>query len=195
MPRLSTPSRASVAVPSRQRNVRWIRIRPPRSSSPNCRGGAATRWLAERQGLTDADARLLLRQSPDNYVVERTRLVKQARAAGQRDVANFYQSLKRPTMSQWAVLAAADDADAVNDVVAATKDLAEVQAGGSNAAALATATKKRKAALEALVDRGVAALGQSDAGAESRRGEIRGMIDQLSCHPELAESWIDANVA
>lgn len=145
--------------------------------------------------MTDAaDARLLLRQPPDNYVAERTRLVKQARADGQRDVANFYQSLKRPTMSQWAVLAAADDADAVNDVVAATNDLAKVQAGGSNAAALATATKKRRTALEALVDRGVRALGKSDASAESRRAEIRGMIDQLSRHPELAKSWIDGTL-
>ena len=145
--------------------------------------------------MTDAaDARSLLRQPPDNYVAERTRLVKQARADGQRDTANFYQSLKRPTLSQWAVLAAANDADAVNDVVAATEDLAKVQAGGSNAAALTVATKKRRTALEELVDRAVRALGQSEAGAESRRAEIRGMIDQLSRHPELAESWIDGTL-
>ena len=141
-----------------------------------------------------ADARLLLRQSPDNYVAERTRLVKQARADGQRDSANFYQSLKRPTLSTWAVLAAADDADAVNDVIAATNDLAKVQAGGSNAAALAAATKKRRSALEALVDRAVGALGEWEPGAESRRAEIRGMIDQLSRHPELAASWIDGTL-
>ncbi len=120
--------------------------------------------------MTDAaDARLLLRQSPDDYVAERTRLVKQARADGQRDTANFYQSLKRPTLSTWAVLAAADDADAVNDVIAATNDLAKVQAGGSNAAALTSATKKRRSALEALVDRAVGALREWEPGAEARR--------------------------
>jgi hypothetical protein len=145
--------------------------------------------------LSDAgDARLLLRQSPDNYVAERTRLVKQARADGQRDTANFYQSLKRPPQSVWAVLAAADDADAVNNVVAATNDLAKVQAGGSNAASLTAATKKRRTALEALVDGAVRALGQWEAGGEPRRAEIRGIIDQLSRHPELAESWIDGTL-
>ncbi|MEP7202242.1 MAG: hypothetical protein ABI894_06505 [Ilumatobacteraceae bacterium] len=141
-----------------------------------------------------ADARLLLRQSPDDYVAERTRLVKQARAEGQRDVANFYQSLKRPPLSAWAVLAAAGDADAVKDVMAATNELAKVQAGGSNAAALNTATKKRRTALEALVDRAVRALDEHNAGGEARRAEIRGMIDQLSRHSELAESWIEGTL-
>lgn len=158
---------------------------------------AATRHAGglKATGLSDAgDARLLLRQSPDDYVAERTRLVKQARADGQRDTANFYQSLKRPPLSVWAVLAAADDADAVKDVVAATNDLAKVQAGGSNAASLTAATKKRRTALEALVDGAVRALGKWEAGGEPRRPEIRGIIDQLSRHPELAESWIDGTL-
>jgi NACalpha-BTF3-like transcription factor len=145
--------------------------------------------------LTDAaDARLLLRQSPDDYVAERTRLVKQARAAGDRETANFYQSLKRPPLSVWAVLAAADDAAAVNEVMAATRELAKVQAGGSNAGALTTATKKRRTSLEALVERAVRALAKTESGAEARRAEIRGMIDQLSRHPELADAWIDGTL-
>ena len=51
--------------------------------------------------------------APDQYVAERDRLVKQARSAKDRASATFYQSLKRPTVPLWAVLAAGHDADAV----------------------------------------------------------------------------------
>ena len=145
--------------------------------------------------MTDAaDARLLLRQSPDNYVAEQTRLVKQARADGQRDSANFYQSLKRPTLSTWAVLAAADDADAVNDVIAATNDLAKVQAGGSNAAALRDCDQEASVGTGGVGGSCGWRLGEWEPGAESRRAEIRGTIDQLSRHPELAASWVDGTL-
>lgn len=141
-----------------------------------------------------ADARLLLTESPDNYVAERARLVKQARAAGDRASAGFYQALKRPNLSLWAVLSAGDDASAVNGLVSATTELAEIQGGGAGASALSAATQHRRNALEALVDRGVKALAKSVAGAASRRAEIRDIIDQLSRHPNIAETWIDGTL-
>jgi hypothetical protein len=140
------------------------------------------------------DARVLLRLPPDDYVSERTRLVKLARADGDRARATFLQSLKRPNLALWAVLAAADDGEAVRALMAATTELAEVQAGGARATALSTATRYRRVALEALVDRAVAALARSLPSAEARRGEIRDIIDQLSRHPELAETWIDGTL-
>lgn len=140
------------------------------------------------------DARVLLGRPPDDYVGERTRLVKLARAAGDRARATFLQSLKRPNLALWAVLAAADDGEVVRALMAATTELAEVQAGGARATALSTATRYRRVTLEALVDRAVAALARSVPSAEARRGEIRDIVDQLSRHPELADHWIDGTL-
>jgi hypothetical protein len=137
-----------------------------------------------------ADARALLRVAPGDYVAERTRLAKEARAAGHRAVAGAYQALKRPNLSMWAVLAAADDADAVRAVVTATADLAKVQAGGSDAGAVSKASQHRRKALESLVDAAVKALARFEPGAEARRAEIRGIVDQLSRHEDLADGWI-----
>ena len=140
------------------------------------------------------DARVLLSQPPDDYVGERTRLVKLARAGGDRARATYLQSLKRPNLALWAVLAAGDDGEAVRALMAATTELAEVQAGGARATALSTATRYRRVTLEALVDRAVAALAGSVPSAAARRGEIRDIIDQLSRHPELADTWIDGTL-
>ncbi len=64
------------------------------------------------EGMTGAepDARALLQVAPDDYVAERSRLVKLARAEHDRAKVAFYQSLKRPNLSLWAVLAAGGDA-------------------------------------------------------------------------------------
>jgi hypothetical protein len=144
--------------------------------------------------IDTADARALLRVPPDEYVAERTRLVKQAKADKDRPLADFYQSLKRPPLSLWAVLAAGDDADAVNDVVSITSKLGETQAGAGTAGAVAAATKDRRKAIEALVNKAVKSLGADDKSAEARRAEIREIVDQLSRHPELAASWIDGTL-
>ena len=141
-----------------------------------------------------ADARVLLDVAPDQYVTERDRLVKQARAAKDRGSAAFYQSLKRPTVPLWAVLAGGDDAKAVDAVMKVTTELGDIQGGSTKAAELAAATQRRRKALETFVDRAVKALSQWDAGAEKRRPEIRSIVDQLSRHPDLAETWVDATL-
>jgi hypothetical protein len=139
------------------------------------------------------DARVLLEVAPDQYVTERTRLVKQARADKDKERAGFYQSLKRPSVGLWAVLAAGD-AEVVGKILAVTTELGDVQAGGSNPASLAASTQTRRKTLEGFVDRAVNSLAMFDSGAEKRRAEIRGVVDQLSRHPELAEAWIDATL-
>ena len=143
---------------------------------------------------TAADARVLLDVAPDQYVAERDRLVKQARAAKDRASATFYQSLKRPTVPLWAVLAAGDDANAVEAVIKVTTELGDIQGGSTKAADLTAATQRRRKALEPFVDRAVKALAKWDAGAEKRRPEIRSIVDQLSRHPDLAERWVDATL-
>jgi len=141
-----------------------------------------------------ADARALLRVPPDQYVAERTRLVKAARAAKDRPLAEFYQSLKRPSLSVWAVLAAGDDADAVKEVVSITSKVGETQASAGTAGAVSAATKDRRKVIERLVQRAVKALAATDKSAETRRPEIRDIVDQLSRHPELVDSWIDGTL-
>ena len=143
---------------------------------------------------TDAlDARVLLEVAPDKYVTERTRLVKLARADRDKERANFYQSLKRPSVALWAALVSGD-ADVVAKILSVTAELGAVQAGGSNPADLATATKRRRTTIEGFVDRSVNALAMFDAGAEKRRPEIRALVDQLSRHAELADEWIDGTL-
>jgi len=139
------------------------------------------------------DARVLLEVAPDQYVTERTRLVKQARADKDKERATFLQSLKRPSVALWAALVAGD-AEVVHKILAATAELGKVQAGGSNAAALTAATKQRRATLESFIDRAVNALAMFDGGAEKRRPEIRALVDQLSRNPGLADAWIDGTL-
>ncbi|HEY4608878.1 MAG TPA: hypothetical protein VIH06_06730 [Ilumatobacteraceae bacterium] len=141
-----------------------------------------------------ADARALLRVPPGEYVAERTRLVKQARADKDRALAEFYQSLKRPSLSQWAVLAAGDDAEAVKQAVSITSKVGETQSSAGTAGAVSAATKDRRKAIERLVDHAVKALAASDKSAETRRPEIRAIVDQLSRHPELVDSWLDGTL-
>jgi hypothetical protein len=140
-----------------------------------------------------ADARALLDVAPDQYVTERTRLAKQARADGDREAATFYQSLKHPGVVLWAVLAGSDP-DAVKTVIAATEELGGVQAGGSDARSLSAATQQRRKAVETIVDKAVKALAKFDSGAAKRRPEIRSLVDQLSRNPEVADSWIDGTL-
>jgi hypothetical protein len=140
-----------------------------------------------------ADARSLLTVAPDQFVTERTRLVKEARAAGDKARASFYQSLKRPSVALWAALAAGD-ADAIKKVLDVTTELGEIQSGGTDPGSLSTATQRRRKVLESLVGDAVKALAKFDAGAEKRRPEIRTLVDQLSRHPELADAWIDATL-
>jgi hypothetical protein len=140
-----------------------------------------------------ADARALLKVAPDQYVTERTRLIKEARAAGGKARASFYQALKRPSVALWAALASSDAA-AVKNILDVTTELGEIQAGGSDPGSLSAATQRRRKTLEAFVRDAVKALARFDAGAEKRRPEIRALVDQLSRHPELSKAWIDGTL-
>lgn len=139
------------------------------------------------------DARVLLEVAPDQYVAERTRVVKLARADKDKERAAFFQSLKRPSVALWAALVSADS-DVVHGILDVTSELGKVQAGGSKPADLAAATKRRRTTLEGFVDRAVNALAMVDNGAEKRRAEIRALVDQLSRNSELADAWIDGTL-
>jgi hypothetical protein len=92
------------------------------------------------------------------------------------------------------VLAAGADENAVRFLLAATEEVAQTQAGGGKKDAIATAMQHRRTAVDGVVDAAVSALRRWDEGAESRRAEIRTVVDQLSRLPELADAWLDGTL-
>ncbi len=150
-----------------------------------------------RCGTLDAmpsiSPRALFEVPPEEYVEHRTRLVREARSAGDRDLARTLGALTKPTLALWAVLAAGADGDAVDRLVGLTATLGAVQAAGDRAATT-SATRERRAAIEAMVSAAVGALGAWERSAEARRAEIRGIVDHLSRRPGLADAWRDGTL-
>lgn len=146
--------------------------------------------LWQPEVMADHPGRALFRVSPGAYVAERSRLSKQARAAGDRALGKDLQALKRPTLAMWAIVAAGEDDRSVTDLLEVTGELAAVQGSGDRAATVEV-TRRRKVAIESVVAAAVAALRAWEPSAEARRPEIRTMVDQLSRHPELGQAWID----
>src|SRR5690242_7163362 len=97
------------------------------------------------------DARALLRVAPSDYVAERTRLEKAAKAAGDKEGAAALKALTKPNLPMWAVLAAGADENAVRFLLATTQELAATQAGGGKKDAVAAAVQHRRAAVDAVV--------------------------------------------
>lgn len=141
----------------------------------------------------DRPARRLLDVAPSAYVDERARLAKEIRAAGDKELAKAIQSLKRPTLAVWALVAAGDDAALVRSLFDATVALGDAQASGDRTATM-TATKQRKDVVSAVTSAAVEALRVHEPSAEARRPEIRTLVDQLSRHPDLADAWIDGTL-
>lgn len=133
--------------------------------------------------------RALFRVPPSAYVEARTALAKEIRSGGDKDLAKLVQGLKRPTLAMWAVVAAADDAAPVRDLVESTGALAAAQGSGDRDATV-SATARRRASLEGVVRAAVERLAPWEPSAETRRAEIRTIVDQLSRHGELLDAWI-----
>jgi hypothetical protein len=141
------------------------------------------------------DARALLDGPLDDYVARRKAAAKALKAEGDKEGAKAIEALAKPTLTTFAVLRAADDPDAVRRAVAATDELAAVQAGSGDRAALSTATAARRQAIEDLVDAGLGALGSgAGSGLAGRADEVRAAIDQLTRHPELMDPWLDGTL-
>jgi len=129
----------------------------------------------------------LLEGEPEQYVARRDTLAKELRAAGDKEAAAAIKSLSKPTMSMWAVLAAGADEAAVAAAVDATSDLVRIQGRAADRAAITTATARRRAAIDALVAIGTAAL---DGGNDARSQEVRDLLERLTRHPELTDDWL-----
>jgi len=128
----------------------------------------------------------------DEYVARRKVVARRLREAGDREAAKVVDALGKPTVVMFAVLRAADDADAVRAAVEATAEVARVQTGAADRAALSEATAERRARIDDLVEAGLAAAG--DGGGPNRADEVRSAIDLLTRHDEVLDTWLSGTL-
>ena len=128
----------------------------------------------------------------DEYVARRKVVARRLREAGDREAAKVVDALGKPTVVMFAVLRAADDADAVRAAVEATAEVARVQTGAADRAALSEATAERRARIDDLVEAGLAAA--SDGGGPNRADEVRSAIDLLTRHDEVLDTWLSGTL-
>ena len=106
--------------------------------------------------MTDLEAAAteLYALPPEEFVGARTALVKQARAAKDRELATAVGALRKPTRTAWVVnLLARDDPDAVGALLDLGDALRAAQ-DQRDGAALRDLSARRRTAIDALVRRG-----------------------------------------
>ena len=89
---------------------------------------------------------------PTDFVAARNELVRRARAAGSREVAEHLQQLRRPTRSAWLVNVLASDTAAMQRLSALGRQLRDAQTGLAGAELRNLAEQRRKLIAE-LLDR------------------------------------------
>ena len=103
--------------------------------------------------LEDAAAQLYA-LAPEDFVAGRTALVKRARAAKDKPLADALGALRKPTRTAWVVnLLARDDPDAVSALLDLGDQLRAAQEERDGTALRALSAQRRKA-IDALVRRG-----------------------------------------
>ena len=150
--------------------------------------------LCEPGGVDDRPLRVAV-PGVAGRVRRRADLARQAGALGEatRILAKLVQGLKRPTLAMWAVVAAADDAEPVRDLV-------ELDRGARSCPGQRRPRRHGERHGTAPCDvgrRGARrrrALAPWEPSAEARRAEIRTIVDQLSRHGELLDAWIDGTL-
>ena len=86
--------------------------------------------MPDEPAVPDHIVKQLYQVPPDRFVAERTRLVKEAKDSGDKDAAAIGR-LRRPAASAWALSRlAADDPDAVDELLSANEHLRSAMAGG-----------------------------------------------------------------
>src|SRR5215216_1374534 len=89
---------------------------------------------------------------PTDFVAARNDLVRQARAAGSREIAERLQQLRRPTRSAWLVNLLASDSAAMQRLSALGRQLRDAQTGLA-AAELRSLAEQRRHLITELMDR------------------------------------------
>jgi hypothetical protein len=89
---------------------------------------------------------------PTDFVAARNDLVRQARAAGSREIAERLQQLRRPTRSAWLVNLLASDSEAMQRLSALGRQLRDAQTGLA-AAELRSLAEQRRRLIADLMER------------------------------------------
>jgi hypothetical protein len=98
---------------------------------------------------------------PTDFVAARNELVRQARAAGSREIAERLQQLRRPTRSAWLVNVLASDAAAMQRLSALGRQLRDAQTGLAGAE-LRSLAEQRRNLIADLMDRARAYADEAD---------------------------------
>jgi hypothetical protein len=103
-------------------------------------------------GGLDEIVRGLYLLPPTDFVAARNELVRRARAAGSREVAEHLQQLRRPTRSAWLVNVLASDTAAMQRLSALGRQLRDAQTGLAGAE-LRNLAEQRRRLINELLDR------------------------------------------
>ncbi len=103
-------------------------------------------------GGLDEIVRGLYLLPPTDFVAARNELVRRARAAGNREVAEHLQQLRRPTRSAWLVNVLASDTAAMQRLSALGRQLRDAQTGLAGAE-LRNLAEQRRRLINELLDR------------------------------------------
>jgi hypothetical protein len=152
---------------------------------------------------TSSDARLdeLYRQPPAGFVAGRDQLVRDLRAAGEREEADRVKKLRRPTVAAWLINRAALESPArLEEFVAASRQLEEAQSRALDGTAKGAAEWRAAAAREREVTGVIVEVAETaarDAGhpASERALELVGeTLRAATGDPELRERVLRGRV-
>ena len=143
----------------------------------------------------------LYRQHPEGFVAGRDQLVKELRAAGDRDQADRVKKLQRPTAAAWLINCAALSSPAqLEEFAKASRELEDTQARALEGKDEGAAEWRAAAARERVTTRAVVDLGESlarEAGhpASARALELAGeTLRAATGDPELRERVLEGRV-
>ena len=141
---------------------------------------------------TDLDQRIdaLYAGPPEQFVVERTALVKALRAEKRRDEANAVAKLPRPGAAPWAAdRVARDDPAVLDELIRAGRALVDAQGAAlhdGTGAALREASAQRRRAVQRLVDAALAVLRDAGRPTDSAREELWRLAEAVSLDESAA---------
>lgn len=133
---------------------------------------------------------------PDAFIARRAQIVKELRAAKQREAANRVAALRRPTRSAWLVnLLARWRGDELGDLLELGPALAQAHTGGTPEE-LRSLTTLRRRAVSGLVDAALT-LGRN-AGyrpSDAVRDEVSTTLEAALVNPEFAEAVLAGSLS
>jgi hypothetical protein len=127
---------------------------------------------------------------PEEFVLVRSRLERELKAAGDSDAANAIKRLRRPHLAAWACnQLARDDPDTIAALFDATAAVATAQQrtiGGGDPDELRAATRARQELIDHLVAAGLRALARHAPKPAQYRDNIASTLDAATLDPEAA---------